>query len=131
MGSIQDTSARRNLTITLIMSKQYILIFVFINLSLANINTSRQNNATKDEDRCDTPEVCSQCAYQIGNIIEYCLTAGFLDIPPECIGAIIYGIGYCSECLCEVITADMDPNLAQDLCPICPNLDVCQDKKFE
>ena len=53
------------------MLKQYILILFVINLSLANNNTTRQNNDTKDEDRCDTPEACSQCAYQVGNVSNF------------------------------------------------------------
>ena len=57
------------------MLKQYILLLYVINLSLANNNITRQNNDTKDEDRCDTPEACSQCAYQVGKY--------FLSISPE------------------------------------------------
>ena len=33
---------------------------------------------------------------------------------------------YCSACLCEIIASEMEPGLASSLCPVCPDLDVCQ-----
>ena len=37
----------------------------------------------------------------------------------------VYLARYCHQCLCEIIAAEMSPDLAPSLCPACPDLDIC------
>ena len=61
------------------------------------------------------------------------LKTGFLNIFLKVLNmfeaskiTVLHLFSSCRDCLCEVVTDDMSPELAHMLCPLCPNLDVCE-----
>jgi len=98
------------------------VIVVTVAQTAAENSTSDKDN-TEVIDKCEYPAACDNCAQQVENVIVYCID----QIPSaECVGALIYASKYCSACLCEIIASEMEPGLASSLCPVCPDLDVCQ-----
>jgi len=86
-------------------------------------NTTEIKSGDYPDPLCDYPSSCQNCVEQIENIIVYCVD--HIMPTPECVGAIIYASQYCHQCLCEIIEAEMSPDLAPSLCPACPDLDIC------
>merc|ERR1711860_295019 len=75
------------------------------------------------------PPVCEECQADVVEILENCHAP--LELPPECTGALIFAFISCRDCMCEVVTDEMSPELAKLLCPLCVNLEICSAYQIE
>eukprot|EP00090_Calanus_glacialis_P015180 TRINITY_DN24034_c0_g1_i1.p1 TRINITY_DN24034_c0_g1~~TRINITY_DN24034_c0_g1_i1.p1 ORF type:complete len:141 (-),score=29.93 TRINITY_DN24034_c0_g1_i1:42-464(-) len=71
------------------------------------------------------PEKCNECARDVENVIDFCFPSILSLVDPECVGALAYASRSCRQCLCEVVAAQLSPELSVKLCPYCPELEVC------
>jgi len=71
------------------------------------------------------PEICTTCSKDVEHVLQNC--RGLYELPIECVGALVYAARDCLACLCEVVSAGLEPGLSEFLCPVCPQLDVCQE----
>eukprot|EP00092_Neocalanus_flemingeri_P021478 GFUD01023291.1.p1 GENE.GFUD01023291.1~~GFUD01023291.1.p1 ORF type:complete len:141 (+),score=24.31 GFUD01023291.1:63-485(+) len=72
------------------------------------------------------PASCNECAKDVECVLEYCFPSIIWNLTvPECSGCLAYAARSCGKCLCEVIEAQLSPELSVQLCPYCPELEVC------